>query len=108
MDLFDYDKPPVFIPDEEHLSIPEARRIITAIGLHYDIPEILEVVSKMQRRKPKYPVARAKRRSLTPELAERIRNYKRSHPNMSNREIGERFGVDGGRVSEAVHKALGF
>jgi len=53
------------------------------------------------------PMARkpARRRSppVDAELAEALRRYARLHPDMPNRAIGQRFGVDGGRVSEALH-----
>lgn len=41
-------------------------------------------------------------RRLTPELADRIRAFVERHPDMTNREIGARFGVDGGRVTDAM------
>lgn len=55
------------------------------------------------RRSPLVPVTRAKARRMTPELQDELRTYKLAHPLMSNREVGRAFGVDGGRVSEAIH-----
>jgi hypothetical protein len=90
--------------DKDHVSIPEARAILSRWGMEWNRPELMALAGKLVRRRPKYPVARAKRGSLTPELAARIRDYKNENPSTSNRDIGERFGVDGGRVSEAIHK----
>ena len=94
--------------DKDHLSIPEARQVLSKLALQHDMPELLELAKRMVRRKPKYPVARATRRSLDPETAKRIRAFKDQNPNMSNRAIGEMFGVDGGRVSEAIHDVFGY
>lgn len=93
---------------EEHISIPEARRLLAKYALEWNRPELLELSRKMQRRKPKFAPARAKRKSLTKTTAAAIRYYKLSNPTMSNRDIGEKFGVDGARVSEAIHDVYGF
>lgn len=96
------------ISEKDNLTVPEVRALLTNIALDQNL-EILNIIAKkMYRRKPKYPVAKAKRQSLSPDKAERIRKYKALHPEMSNRDIGERFGVDGGRVSEAIHKVFGY
>lgn len=88
---------------DNHISIPEARAQLSKWALEWGKPELLELAGRMVRRRPVYPVARAKMGSLTPELAKRIREYKMQHPTMSNRDVGKVFGVDGGRVSEAIH-----
>lgn len=56
------------------------------------------------------PLKRAKRerKSLTPALAKAIRAYVARNPHMTNRAIGEVFEVDGGRVSEAMHRVNGY
>jgi hypothetical protein len=50
------------------------------------------------------PVRRAKRGAVrcTPEMAQRIRDYARAHPTASYHKISILFGVNGGRVSEAI------
>lgn len=90
------------------ISIPEARALLSKWALEWDRPELLDLAGRLIRRKPKYKAARAERGSLTPSRAAAIRAYKEANPTMSNRDIGEVFGVDGGRVSEAIHKIKGF
>jgi hypothetical protein len=92
----------------EPISIPEARALLSKWSLEWDKPELMDLAGRLVRRRPLYPRARAVRGSLAPELADQIRKYKEENPRMSNRDIGELFGVDGGRVSEAIHKAKGF
>jgi hypothetical protein len=91
----------------DNISIPEARKLLAAYALEWDKPELLDLSRRMVRRKPKYPVARANRKSLDAALAVDIRVFKDLNPTMSNRDIGRKFGVDGGRVSEAIHGSVG-
>lgn len=92
---------------DETISIPDARAQLCKWAVAWDKPELMELAQKMVRRKPKYPAARANRGSLDPILAENIRAFKAKNPERSNRDIGAMFGVDGGRVSEAIHKTKG-
>jgi len=39
---------------------------------------------------------------MTDELRSNIQAFAAANPGMSNRAIGQRFNVDGGRVSEAI------
>jgi len=93
---------------DDPISIPEARQLLSKWSLAWGRPELQDLAARMVRRKPKYPTARAKRGSLTKELAAKIRDFKADNPNMSHRDIGEVFGVDGGRVSEAIHDVNGY
>lgn len=68
----------------------------------------LHELAEATRRRPALKRAKPTRKSLTSELAKNIRAYALQNSHLSNRVIGERFGVDGGRVSEAMHKAKGF
>lgn len=92
----------------EHISIPDARTQLHRWAQEWNKPELADLARQMVRRRPKHPTAKATRQSLTPQLAERIRQHKALFPEKSNRAIGETFGVDGGRVSEAIHKTKGF
>lgn len=89
--------------NKEPVSIPDAREQLREWAEEWGKPELSALADRMVRRKPKHRVAKATRRSLTPELAAEIREYKRLHPTMANRDVGEVFNVDGGRVSEAIH-----
>lgn len=93
--------------EQQTISIPEARAILRVWAREWSRPELEELSRKMVRRKPKYPMARAERSSLNPELAEQIRKFKDQNPNMANWKIGQVFGVDAGRVSEAIQKSKG-
>lgn len=94
--------------DIEPISIPDARKLLIRYAIEWDRPELQQLAARMVRRKPKYPIARPERKSLCPKLAIMIREYKNRHPRKSNRDIGRHFGVDGGRVSEAIHSVKGY
>jgi hypothetical protein len=94
---------------EAAMTIPECRNALLAIanslaiksGCTDEARGIRMIVKEMLRR-PAVKVARTKARRVTPELQERIRAFAKLHPDMPNRDIGRVFGVDGGRVSEAL------
>lgn len=85
------------------VSKTEAREILRQYGREWNKPELINLANALITRKPIYPRAKAQRGSLTPELAVKISAYKAEHPRMSNYDIGVVFGVNGARVSEAVH-----
>lgn len=85
------------------ISKSEARKVLRQYAIDWNKPELAELADKLTSRAPKYPPARSRRRSLTPELAVDIRAYKAKHPEMSCVDIGAVFNVNGGRVSEALH-----
>lgn len=58
------------------------------------------------RRLRRVPAARktaVKSRKATAELSQEMRDYAATHPKASNQEIGDFFGVNTGRVSEALN-----
>jgi len=63
--------------------------------------EIRRLSANLSRRKPirKAPISS---QPMTPELAEEIRDYWKANPGISQPEIGTKFNVNQGRVSEAV------
>jgi hypothetical protein len=63
--------------------------------------ELRVLVVELFRRKAvrKAPI---KARAIDPQLKAQLREVARLHPEMPYREIGRMFGVDGGRVSEAL------
>jgi hypothetical protein len=91
------------------MTIPECRAALLAIANSLAIKAncsdeargIRMIVKEMERR-PAVKKTRAKARPATPELRNRIRAYATAHPDLANRDIGLVFGVDGGRVSEAL------
>jgi hypothetical protein len=59
------------------------------------------IVRQMFRRNP-VRMTPVKSRSITPALKTAIRAYARRNPEDSQHEIAQAFGVNGGRVSEAL------
>lgn len=43
-----------------------------------------------------------KSKTMTPTMARKIRAYVKAHPGLSRAEVARRFGVNSGRVTEAV------
>lgn len=84
------------------LSIPEARDRLRELAEEHDLPELSEIADQMYRRSPK---KRAKNKStpVTPALAEKIREYVADHPDAHQREVGQEFNVNPGRVSESAN-----
>lgn len=65
--------------------------------------ELEQLATEMGRRKSGRPRARPTARRMTAELRNAIRAHAAAHPEMGNRDIGMIFGVDGGRVAEALN-----
>jgi chromosome condensin MukBEF complex kleisin-like MukF subunit len=83
------------------LSIPQVRDRMRELAEEYDIDELNDLADQMFRKsaKRRAPVRSPK---LTPELAEEIRQYQAAHPLAHQQDIAEKFGVNHGRVSEAL------
>lgn len=77
-------------------DIPRARRLIAKA-----LDMLMEAESLMTRPAP-IRKAKASSTSITPELAGRIRSFAKKWPKLTYRDIGLRFNVDGGRVSEIL------
>jgi hypothetical protein len=80
------------------MTIPEIRARLHELAVTLGCKELHDLAEATRRRSAKKRAASV-RQSLTPTLAQ--------NPNMSNREIGNVFNVDGGRVSEAIHRSKG-
>lgn len=95
----------------DKMSIPQIRERMQALAQEQsalasrqiEIAHELEELVQHSYRRPAAKHARTQAKRVTPELAERIREFAINNPKMPNREIGRIFGVDGGRVSEALH-----
>jgi hypothetical protein len=66
------------------------------------IEELHELADDMYR-KPAVTRAPPSSDPLTPELAEKIRKFHKKNPTMHQRDIGHRFNVNPGRVSESLN-----
>ena len=89
-------------------NIPEARDRIIMLMSDPDTPteivfELGGILALLYRVEPLYSRAPVRAYTATPEVKERLRQYKRLNPFMTGRDIGRVFNVDGGRVSEAIH-----
>ncbi len=83
------------------MKIPEIQAELHRIAAERDLPEIAVLANELSRRKPVMKT-RPRSRHVTEEVREEIRAFRRSNPGMSQAEIGRRFNVNAGRVSEAL------
>lgn len=90
----------VAVPNKR--SIPEIRDRLRELAKKHNIPELNDLADETYR---KQPAKRAPRRSpqLTPSMAAQIRQYKKANPTAHQQDIAEAFGVNHGRVSEALN-----
>lgn len=90
------------------MTIPEiikrVREIADVIKAHFpaEFGELFELSEELRRR-PSGPRAPATSTTMTPELAQEIREFAEANPGMSHQAIAEQFNVNHGRVSEAIH-----
>jgi len=83
------------------LSIPEVRDRLRELAEEHDIEELHDLADQMYRKsaKKRAPIRSPK---LTPELADEIRQYAAANPDAHQQDIAEKFGMNHGRVSEAL------
>ena len=84
-------------------SIPEVRDRLRELAAELGVDELNDLADELYRGRP---ARRAPTRSpkMTPELAEQIRQYATAHPAAHHQDIAEHFGVNHGRVSEAINR----
>lgn len=82
-------------------TIPEIRARLFELAGELDCPELSDLAEETKRRPP---VRRAPKRAqhVTEALQEQVRDFAARHPRMPMRAIGQKFGIDQGRVSEAL------
>lgn len=88
------------------MKLPEVRTSLVELSQDNRLPEELSVklkwlASEISRRSPTKRAAPRSTR-VTPELKSQIRDYAHKHPMLSQSEIGNKFNVNPGRVSEAL------
>lgn len=90
-------------------DIPAARQMLEALqdrarsdGLHYYASEIGRIIPLLWRTAHKNGRARAQSTPSTPQLRAQIREYVRQNPSVPSQDVANRFGVNLGRVSEAL------
>ena len=87
----------------QNLTIPQVRVRLTEIANEHGIDEIHELVEELYRKPLAKKRAPVRSPTMTPELAEGIREYAQDNPDVHQQEIAEMFGVNHGRISEALH-----
>jgi hypothetical protein len=87
------------------MSIPTVRKRLRELAEEHSLPELLELEQQLYR-KPAATRGRVRSPKLTPELAEEIRQYAAANPDAHQQDIAEHFGVNHGRVSEALNNQV--
>lgn len=84
------------------MTIPQVRDRLRELAEEHGIDELNELAAQMYR---EYNNGRAAVRSptVTAEIAEEIRQYAAAHPDAHQQDIANAFGVNHGRVSEALN-----
>ena len=83
------------------LTIPEVRQRLYHLADVLDSGELRFLASQLHRRRAGHNGKPASRR-MTPELAQAIRTFAQKNPDVTEHAIGVLFGVNQGRVSEAL------
>jgi hypothetical protein len=84
------------------MTIPEICDRLRVLAAHYALPELDDLADELRRR-PAGSRAPATSTPMTPALAALIRAHSMSHPSKSQVQVARHFGVNPGRVSEALH-----
>jgi hypothetical protein len=86
-------------------SIPEIRDRLRELADERGMDELSDIADELVR---KSPIKRAPVKSppLTPEKAQEIRDYAEAHPDAHQQDIANHFGVNHGRVSEALNNIV--
>lgn len=83
------------------MSIPEVRERLRELAEEHGIDELYELADQMYRKsaRKRAPIRSPK---LTPEMIKDIREYAAANPDAHQQDIAQKFGVNHGRVSEAL------
>lgn len=84
------------------MRIPEIADRLRALAIQHRLPELQDLAAHLGRRTA-FRRGKVTSVSMTPALSEEIRRYAAEHEDASQAEIGRHFGVNPGRVSEAIH-----
>jgi len=83
------------------LTILQIRERLFELALVHSDPELADLARATYRRT--YTRAPTTRKGLDSETKTNIRNFVMRNPNMAFQDVANKFGVNPGRVSEAVH-----
>jgi hypothetical protein len=84
------------------MTIPEIRERMHELADIYGIQELHFLAEQTRRRTPVRHVRRPRQASPDAEMEQAIRAFARQHPEATMFDIGRRFNVNQGRVSEAI------
>lgn len=91
------------------MRLPEAREELRAViqelaaeGREELLARLFPVLNAMYRRR-RAPERKPIAKPMTPELRAQIRAFANDYPELTQLQIGNHFGVNPGRVSEAVY-----
>lgn len=92
------------------LTIPEVRQRLADIASRCTDPSAKRSIRLLlvhMRRRPAAKRADVTSQPMTPDLADAIRRYARRYPSASQLQIAVHYGVNQGRVSEALRGKRG-
>ena len=83
------------------MSIPQVRDRLRELAIEHNLDELNDLADQTYRRtaRRRAPIKSPK---LTPEMAEDIRRFVAANPDMHQQDVAQHFGVNHGRVSEAL------
>lgn len=84
------------------MTVPEVRDRLYQLADILGSTELHRLADNLWRRKPGRRKAPVSAQHLSPELAAAIREYAGNNPKMTEHQISILFGVNQGRVSEAL------
>lgn len=87
------------------LTIPQIRERLHELAVIHGIPELSSLATATIRRS--YKRAPSTRSGLDRKLKSSIRAFVKENPEMAFQDVANIFGVNPGRVSEAVHGKRG-
>lgn len=88
--------------NRNYMSIPDVRNRLREIADETGIDELRVIANRMYRRNHKGRRAPVTSQTVTPQLRNDIRAYMRKNPTASNQQAATHFGVNPGRISEAL------
>ncbi|HEU4762905.1 MAG TPA: hypothetical protein VFS74_11340 [Gemmatimonadales bacterium] len=83
------------------MKIPEIRERLHVLAEELGVRE-LHRLAEETRRRPYARVAPVKSRPIDPAVRKAVRAYAAAHPDAHQREIGQMFNLNPGRVSESL------
>jgi hypothetical protein len=87
------------------LTIPQIRERLHELAVIHGIPELSELATATYRRS--YTRAPVSRKGLDSDLKDRILDFVSKNSDMAMQDVANTFGVNPGRVSEALHGKRG-